>query len=199
MTDSAAIDSLPAALHQAWAALIEGASRRGSPFHQGVLASINAEGPQARYVVLRSADVEHGLLAFHTDTRAPKCTEIAADPRVSWCFFGDTLQLRCSGRAQLQTEGALVDAAWQHTTDFGRRGYHALQAPGTPLDQPGSGLPAELEQRLPNATESALIRPRFARVEVQLDRIDWLHLGHRGHWRARFERRNDWAGCWLQP
>jgi hypothetical protein len=60
-------------------------------------------------------------------------------------------------------------------------------------------LPAELQQRLPSAAESELIRPRFARVEVRLDRIDWLHLGHRGHRRACFERSNGWAGCWLQP
>lgn len=192
-------DQLELVFDQAWQLLLEGATRRHSPFHQGVLASLGADGVDARYVVLRGADRARHSLAFHTDRRSPKCAQLQAQPQVAWCFFGDGVQLRCSGLAQLLDDDTRLQQAWDRTTRFGRRCYRVEQAPGSALDGPRSGLPpTALDPNEPaEAADSG--RPNFARVEVQLQRIDWLHLGHAGHRRALFDAVDGWQGRWVQP
>ncbi|SDD69098.1 pyridoxamine 5'-phosphate oxidase family protein [Aquimonas voraii] len=192
-------DRLDAVLDQAWSLLIEGAARRQSPFHQGVLANLGDAGPEARYVVLRRAEREQARLAFHTDRRSPKLGQLQKDPRASWCFFGEGVQLRLAGRATPCTDGERVEAAWQRTSTFGRRCYTVGNAPGAVLIEAGSGLPAEsLQPGLAPALVD-LGREHFALVEFQLERIDWLHLAHSGHRRARFEADDGWQGRWVQP
>jgi hypothetical protein len=199
MASLPAPDALGAVLDQAWELLLQGATRRHSPFHQGVLASLGADGVDARYVVLRGAEREHHALAFHTDRRSPKCAQLAAHPQVAWCFFGDGVQLRCSGIAQLLDDDARLQQAWELTTRFGRRCYRVEQAPGSPLDGPHSGLPESALDPDEPAEVADSGRPNFARVEVVLQRIDWLHLGHAGHRRALFDAGDGWQGRWVQP
>lgn len=192
-------DRLDAVLNQVWGLLIEGAARRHSPFHQGVFASLGEYGPDARYVVLRRAERETSRLAFHTDRRSPKLRQLHDDPRASWCFFGEGVQLRLAGRAIARLDGEAVEAAWQRTTDFGRRCYTVEHAPGARLAEAGSGLP---DDALRPGLAPALVdlgREHFALVEFMLERIDWLHLAHSGHRRAQFEAEDDWQGRWVQP
>lgn len=192
-------DRLDAVLDQTWQLLIEGAARRHSSFHQGVLANLGAEGPDARYVVLRRAERQPARLAFHSDRRSPKIRQLLNDPRASWCFFGEGVQLRLAGRATPLFEGESVDAAWQRTSAFGRRCYTVGSAPGAELSEAGSGLP---EGALRPGLEPALNeigREHFCLVEFQLERIDWLHLAHSGHRRAQFEAADSWQGRWVQP
>lgn len=192
-------DRLDAVLDQTWQLLIEGAARRHSSFHQGVLANLGAEGPDARYVVLRRAERPSARLAFHSDRRSPKIRQLLNDPRASWCFFGEGVQLRLAGRATPLFEDESVDVAWQRTSAFGRRCYTVGSAPGTELSEAGSGLP---EGALRPGLEPALNeigREHFCLVEFQLERIDWLHLAHSGHRRAQFEAADSWQGRWVQP
>lgn len=192
-------DRLDAVLDQAWSLLIEGAARRHSPFHQGVFASLGEHGPEARYVVLRRAERERALLGFHTDRRSPKLGQLQNDPRASWCFFGEGVQLRLAGRATPRLEGETVEAAWQRTSAFGRRCYTVNHAPGAALTEAGSGLPPEALQPGLAPALAELGREHFALVEFQLERIDWLHLAHSGHRRAKFEAVDGWQGRWVQP
>lgn len=199
MTTKPQPDRLEDVLEQAWSLLIEGAARRHSPFHQGVFASLGVHGPDTRYVVLRQAEREHARLAFHTDRRSPKIAHLQNDPRASWCFFGDGVQLRLAGRAMPQLDGERVEAAWQRTTDFGRRCYTSDSAPGAVLSRASSGLPAEaLRPQLEPALD-LVGREHFALVEFQLLRVDWLHLAHSGHRRAHFDADDGWRGRWVQP
>lgn len=192
-------DTLEAVLQQVWAGLSEGAARRQSLFHQGVFASVSEHGPEARYVVLRRADAERGVLSFHTDIRSPKCEQLSRNARASWCFLGEGEQLRCAGHATVHMGGQVVDEAWQRTGAFGRRCYLAEGAPGAQLDSPGSGLSDDLLARPPSLEAGEPGRAHFAVVEFSLERIDWLHLAHSGHRRAVFERSDGWRGRWVQP
>lgn len=193
----------PAHLHdvleQVWAVLAEGAARRDSPFHQGVFATLSGHGPEARYVVLRHAERERARLTFHTDRRSPKIAQLQNDPRASWCFFGDSVQLRFAGRAMPMLEGQYLEAAWQHIPGFDRHFYHLKNVPGTPLFDARGGLSEEVSLPMP---EAALVDPgrlNFAAVEFHLERIDWLHLARGGHRRAQFESADGWRGRWVQP
>lgn len=198
MTTKPQPDRLEDVLEQAWSLLIEGAARRHSPFHQGVFASLGVHGPDTRYVVLRQAEREHARLAFHTDRRSPKIAHLQNDPRASWCFFGDGVQLRLAGRAMPQLDGERVEAAWQRTTDFGRRCYTSDSAPGEVVRDPDATQLADEERTDLEPVLTELGREHFALVEVQLERIDWLHLAHCGHRRAQFDAEDGWQGRWVQ-
>lgn len=192
-------DRLEAVLDQVWHLLIEGAARRHSPFHQGVFANLGEAGPEARYVVLRRAEREATRLAFHSDRRSPKIGQLQNDPRASWCFFGEGVQLRLSGLAAPLFEGERVDAAWQRTSAFGRRCYTVVNAPGRELEEAGSGLPGDALRPGLEPALNEIGREHFCLVEFALERIDWLHLAHSGHRRAQFEAVDGWRGRWVQP
>lgn len=188
-------------LEQLWSLLAEGQRVRHSPFHQAVLATSTARGPSTRYVVLRQVDRDRGVLGFHTDRRSEKWAELERDPRVSLCFFGQSVQVRAEGRAILHHDDAVAELAWKRTGLMSRRCYLADPAPGSVLAAPDSGLPAHLAKERPSEAESAAGRVNFAVVTVPLQRLEWLHLAFEGHRRARFERvgQGPWRGEWRVP
>jgi len=193
--------TLTAVLDNCWSLLAEGQRLRQSPFHQAVLATSTSRGPTSRYVVIRQVDCERGALGFHTDRRSEKWGELERDPRVSLCFYGQSVQIRAEGRAIRHADDAVADLAWKRTGLMSRRAYLASPGPGTAQEEAGSGLPHHLLTQRPNESESAAGRVNFAVVSVQLQRIEWLHLAFDGHRRARFTRvgNSPWSSQWLVP
>ncbi len=183
--------TLDAVLVQAWDLLDRGAADRRHRFHTPVLATLGLHGaPEARTVVLRAADRVGRRLRVHSDRRAPKVAQMQAEDRVSVVFYdpAEKIQVRIAGRADLHVDAdPAAQSAWAATSRFGRRCYLAEAGPGTPASTPISGLPAELEGREPSwdATEAGLAN--FVAITIQITVLDWLHLAHSGHRRARFE------------
>ena len=189
-------DTLDAVWNHAWTRLLAGARGRDDPFHQGVLATLSADGPQARYAVLRSVDPEAARVGFHTDRRSPKLVQLQADGRVAWCFFGHGEQLRLSGKVRLHLDDADADAAWAACGRASRSTYCVPFAPGSPLSD-------QTEGDRPAAVDAALLsraRGHFALARIELVALDWLSLAASGHRRAAFARDHDrWHGRWLSP
>ncbi len=192
-------DTLDAVWTHAWARLLAGARGRADPFHQGVLASISATGPQARYVVLRAVSPDEGRVAFHTDARSPKVAELRADPRIAWTFFGHGEQLRLAGTVALHADDGAADAAWAALRRLSRRTYAVPRAPGTPVATPEeAGLPG-LQAPVDEATLAAA-RANFVLARVRVEALDWLSLASAGHRRAAFLRTaGGWQGDWRAP
>ncbi|WP_426165741.1 pyridoxamine 5'-phosphate oxidase family protein [Sandarakinorhabdus sp. DWP1-3-1] len=189
-------------LDTCWRLLGRGAADRRSPMHTPVVASVDADGrPQARVMVLRAADRATARLRFHTDARSPKCAELdGAAVAVTLYHPGEAIQLRLAGAARVVTDGAEVDRIWAAATDFARRAYLVEAAPGTPLPGPGSGLPAGVDGRKPEAPELVPARANFALVMLDIGEIDWLHLAQDGHRRALFTLGDGgWAAGWCVP
>lgn len=184
---------LAAMLDRAWRLLEDGAASRHAPFHLVQVATLGPEGPEARTVVLRGADRAAGTLRFHTDARAPKAAEIAADPRVALVGYdpGLGLQLRMRGRAALHA-GA---AAWAASGRSSRVCYRAAFAPSSPVAAPEAADPTPAMRDPADPDEG---RANFRAVLVTLGSIDWLDLASEGHRRARFAA-PDWQGAWLAP
>ena len=184
----------------AWSLLLHGQRMHQHSFHQGVLATMSARGPAARYVVLRGVDRERGFLGFHTDARSPKLAEILAMPKVSWCFHGQHVQLRLRGNASVHRTDAPADNAWQLCTPTMRRAFLSDAPPGTRCDRPEAGAYTS-EQAPPMSPEQAeRARGNFALVQVKLVELDWLHLAASGHRRAGFVREGDgWLQEWRLP
>ena len=193
-------DSLDAVWTHAWARLLAGARGRNDPFHQGVLATAMAEGPQARYAVLRAVDPGAATVAFHTDGRSPKCGQLRGDPRAAWCFFGHGEQVRLSGSVQLHPDGADADAAWEANRRSARQNYAGANPPGTAVRLPGEGGPPGLGSAPLDVAGMSLARGHFVFARFTVTALDWLSLSAAGHARAGFERTGTrWQSTWLTP
>lgn len=196
-------DDLDEILNDIWTRWGRGCADRRSPFHTPVVASIRADGsPAQRVMVLRKVDRQGGVLRFHTDQRSTKSVQIGANGAISVVGYdaGAKIQLRAEGTAAVIHTGPIADQAWAATSGSGRRSYLTTLAPGSPSDDPTSGLPAAFESAVPTLAESEAGRANFAIVPVTIERLEWLHLAATGHRRAAFQRTgNTWAGQWLIP
>jgi len=190
-------DDLDASLFEVWRLLREGPVLRRNAFHMPALATVDADGsPQVRTVVLREADPATGTLRFHCDRRSAKAADIAATGRAALHGYDEAskIQIRVSGTANLHTDDAVADAAWDGSRIMSRTCYGIAPAPGTTLPagdaytQPADG--ADLD----------LARPNFCAVVVTATRLDFLFLDRRGHRRAGWVRDGaGWTGRWLAP
>lgn len=182
------------------ARLLSGAADRKSPFHTPAVATADGD---ARIMVLRAADGGTGSLRFHTDRRSPKLAGLAGGKAATALFYdaAAAVQLRVRGTLALLEDVAETDRIWRSASAYARRCYIVEHAPGTPLEHPGSGLPAWAEGVRP--TEEQLIpgRNNFAVLRLAAETLDYLSLAHDGHRRARFTRtaEGDWHGEWVVP
>lgn len=194
-------ETLDAVLADATNHLTRAARDRKSPMHVPVVGTSDGD---LRMMVLRACDADIGLLRFHTDARSPKAQLIGEGGMASVLAFDAEakMQLRLKGPARIETNGPVADAAWAAATEFARRCYLAVAAPGSPADAPGSGLPAEVEGVRPSEVQLLPARNNFAVLLMAPIALDWLYLAHDGHRRAQFTRTavgQDWQGTWVIP
>ena len=159
-----------------WVELQRATHDRHHEWRTPVIATVGADGlPGARTVVLRHADVKSASLAFYTDSRSPKVTEMTTAPHASFVFWSKRLswQLRVQAHMTVQTSGPQVDEVWERVRQSpAASDYLAAAAPGALLaDVSASNAPAGLQHHL-------------AIVTAQVLTIDWLELARAGHRRA---------------
>lgn len=193
-------DQLADALEDAMQRLPAAAGDRGSGMHTAVVGTADGD---LRVMVLRDFDAATRTLRFHSDVRAPKVAVINDDPAVSILCYDRRakVQLRCRGRARIESDGPDADAGWAGSDNYARRCYLAPHPPSTPSPTPTSNLPPDVEGAKPDDERVAQGRENFAVILVELDEIDWFHLAQEGHRRARF-RWDDQGmieGIWLTP
>jgi 3-hydroxyisobutyrate dehydrogenase len=194
--------TLDGVLDEIWKMLKRGVDRYNDPFHRPVLGTSAEAGSSLRTVILRQFILAERVLVCHTDARAPKVREIAEFDRVAWLFYhpAKKVQLRISGKATLHGDDRFADDQWASAAITSRLNYATTEPPGTPVDEPTSGLPDFLRKKLPTLLESEKGRPNFMSISCRIDSMDWLMLGILGNRRARF----DWDGdrmrsTWLVP
>ena len=167
----------------AWSRLEAGVRDRDAPARTLTLATIGAEGPEARSLVLRAVDRDAGTLDLHADAASAKVAEIGADPRASVHLWdpGASLQVRLRGVVAVLT-GPEADAAWDRVPEAARANYGGAPAPGRPIEQPGAHQPGAE-------------RGRFAVLRLRARELEVLCLAG-PHLRAVFGRGRD---RWLAP
>ena len=183
------LETLGDVLENIWQMLEYGVSHSDDPFHWPVLGTATEEGCSLRTVILRQVNASSRTLVCHTDARSAKVREIMNDSRTSCIFYhpSQKVQVRASGHATLHTHDSYAEKQWAETSITSRLNYCSLQAPGTPIDQPSSGLPDFLLNKIPTLLETEMGRKHFMAIKVQIDSIDWLMLRVTGNRRARFE------------
>jgi hypothetical protein len=177
---------LPARL---WAELVRASRDRHHGWRLPVLATVDSHGaPQARTVVLRSADAGSGELVCYTDRRSPKVSQLRVDGRgvlVFWCARL-SWQLRAQVRIEIEDEGPRVQAAWARVAGQpGARDYLAPAAPGSAVSQPGiQDGPHDMHH--------------LAVLAARVEALDWLELDRReGPRRAAVDAQG--RAQWLMP
>ncbi len=197
-------DDLDLSLQRAMNMLVRGAKNRRSPFHTPIFATQGGVfGVDARTVVLRAFDPITRQIRIHSDARTHKNAHVAEKSNGVFVFYdpGARIQLRAYGPCDIHIAGAIADAAWAESQHFSRRCYMAPDAPGSDASNPTSGLPADVEARVPTEEETLIGRPHFSVMLLTITSLDWLFLAHDGHRRARFTWNSDGA-CdqnWLVP
>ncbi|MAN61705.1 MAG: pyridoxamine 5'-phosphate oxidase [Parvibaculum sp.] len=187
-----------------WREMLLGAvSERTHPFKKPVLTTIGLNGgPKARIIILRDLDLEGRSIRLHTDARSDKVAEIGKNPNVMLAFYdpAQEIQIQVSGDATVHRHDTYADAAWRGAAPSSRRAYLAEWEPGTPLSGPASGLPADVEGKIPSEERLEQGRSNFAAIRMVFEQVDWLFLSPTGNRRARFVvKSNNWTGTWLAP
>ena len=172
-------------VHRIWTELQRATVDRHHEWRSPVLATTGLDGlPQARTVVLRSADASTSQLVFFTDSRSPKAAELLAQPATTFVFWSKRLnwQLRVRAQAQVHGTGPLVESAWDRVSQSPAAGdYLAHAAPGAAMG---------------SSTSSVHQTHHLAVVVARIDSMDWLELAREGHRRARLD---NGLLTWLVP
>ena len=183
---------LDAVLADALSRLAAAVDARHGAFRTPCLATRGPDArPRLRTVVLRRLDPEARVLEFHTDRRAAKVAEIAADPRVALHVWDPEaqVQLRLDGVAVAHGADVVADAAWAALHVGSRAPYAIGPTPGSPVATPPP-MPCD-----PDAG-----RGDFLAVTVALEALEWLELSRDGQRRARFRfTPGGTEATWLVP
>ena len=166
---------------------MRGVHDRHAAARHPTLATVSVSGlPQARTVVLRSADRANGTLDFHTDVNSAKVEELRANAGAALHVWDSRsrLQIRLAVNAAILT-GPAVAADWARVPESSRISYGVNPAPGQPIPGPLA------YDRQPDVAGFAVIR-------LQVQQMDVLHLGE-VHRRAHYRRSDHWLGQWLAP
>ena len=174
-------------LDQVWVTLAEGVSDPAHPARQPTFATVSPDGwPEARTVVLRSADPALATITVHTDLFSDKIKSLTKAPRAALHIWhtGQALQIRMQGEVQIAS-GPETLSLWDGIPDHAQQSYGVTPPPGTPIKHALDYI----KQPDPKS---------FAVLTCHIGHIDVVHLGE-VHRRASFSRGRAWQGEWLSP
>lgn len=142
-----------------WARLARAVADAADPWRFAVLATLGAEGPQARTVGLRGADRAPGTVEVHADARTPKVAELAADPRAQLLLWDAAAQEQLRLSLAVEVVRAPADR-WARVPPASRGNYGTTPAPGTPIPA------AEAYARDPAPARLAALVGRVTRMDA---------------------------------
>jgi len=155
------------------------------------LATTGLDGtPRVRTLVFRGW---HGddRLELYTDTRSAKFAELMQQPKVELCWLLPKAKQQYRFRAKWLREEQNSNAErWQSLSPQGR----ALWG------WPPPGLPLERDADFPEQLEDSVALPEnFLVVQLQIYRVERLHLTYHPHQRTLWCREDDWCEQKLNP
>lgn len=179
--------SLEGILTQVWVKLVRGVNDRHSAARHPTLTTVSPDGkPQARTVVLRTADRKAASLTIYADRSSGKVRDIGKTPSVALHIWDPSahLQIRLDAKATV-SDDLVADQIWGRLNEVSRSSYGR---------KPGTG------QLISDSLNYQITGDRSALSVLRLDllQIDALQLGS-NHRRARFCAETGWTGQWLVP
>ncbi|MFM7923515.1 MAG: pyridoxamine 5'-phosphate oxidase family protein, partial [Planctomycetaceae bacterium] len=164
------MNELQTIFDQCWQKLVNAAQTPGAAWRTPVLATVLANQPRQRTVVLRHADSVSGSLWIHTDLRSAKIEQITQQPAVSLLFYDPAAetQLQVRGHATVHTSGPARQQLWDSSPESSLRMYLAPQPPGIPASSPSPNLPEQFIGRVPTRADLQAGLASFAAVQIQM-------------------------------
>ena len=185
-----------------WSLLDLGLKNRDAPFHIPVFICGNENSFDGRIVVLRGINDKEKKLWFHSDIRSNKIKILKKNPNATLLFYdkGEKIQLRISGKANINYHNQTTKVSWQKTAHMSRQCYLGEKAPGVICSEPTSGLSEAIDNLKYSVEESEIGYKNFCVVEIFINSIEWLYLAAKGHRRAYFSfKNNSLEKKWLIP
>lgn len=189
-------------IDKSWRMLQRGVTHFKDPFHYPVLGTTGNDVCNLRTVILRHFDKEERILVCHTDKRAEKVRELGNNRNVCWLFYHPKkqIQLKIWCKGELHVDNSFADEKWKETRLFSRLNYCSELSPGTPVDNPSSGIPDLLFNKTPSLLSTERGRKNFASISCKIDAMDWLRLSILGNTRAKFVWENNKLHAeWIIP
>ncbi|WP_193170492.1 pyridoxamine 5'-phosphate oxidase family protein [Nisaea nitritireducens] len=161
-------------------------------FRYPVLSTVGRDGgPNGRVLVLRAADPVTWQAALHTDSRAEKVAELAANSAAMLVFYDHeaSLQLRLKGTIGRNADKATLEAIWAELPASNRPNYRASLPTGSAISAAGDGI------------DSASAQSGYENFDVltfSAETADILQLARTGNRRYRLDVLSG-AGTWLVP
>ena len=180
-----------------WISLERAASDLAHPYRFAALATVDAEGPHVRTILLRAVDTAAQRLVFYSDIRAAKIAQLQINPIAELAFYDPATRVQIQARGRVlvfhQTERNRLE--WDAMTVRSRLNYCLQIAPGSSIDTPLAWLPNGVDPQQLTVAQTAGGYENFAMLELTVDRLEWLQLASEGNRRALF----DPEGRWLVP
>ena len=174
-------------LKNVWETLRIGVADAKHPARRPTFATVSPDGwPEARTVVLRTADQGAGEITLHTDLYSDKIKSLREAARAALHIWdaGQNFQIRLQAEVSIQS-GPDTRQLWDKIPDHAQQSYGVTPPPGAPIE---TALDYS-KQPDPNT---------FAILHCKVMHIDAVHLGT-DHRRVSFSRTRHWQGQWLSP
>ena len=170
-----------------WSTLGRGVADAKHPARRPTFATVSPDGwPEARTVVLRTAEPDTAMVTVHTDLYSDKISSLRQTPRAALHVWDakQNLQIRVQAEVTI-ISGGPTRALWDSIPDHAQQSYGVTPPPGAALDD------ALAYAKQPDPAT-------FAVLECKVMHIDAVHLGN-DHRRVSFSRIGHWQGQWLSP
>lgn len=185
-----------------WQHMHQGCVSRESPWHLMCFSYIYEQRPHNATVVLRSSLEEQAIIGFNSDIRQKKCQAIEENPHICCLLYNkeEKLQWRIEGLCTVHHQDKIASEAWGEVPTGSRLCYTQDLTPGKVIEEQSQGYsPQRLLCRV-KATQWQETYKNFARLNVHIQSLEWLHLHSQGHSRGIFKcDENGWQHHWLNP
>ena len=171
----------------------------GSLFHTFTLASLNANSPELRTIVLRDLTINPLQIYFNADYRSPKVQELINHKYCSALFYdvNRRVQVRFKCKATVHYQNDVSNKVWVKTALQSRKCYMGPFAPSQKLDEWHPNIPKEYLKTDPEKKHSEEGYINFCHIGLEVLESDILHLYHDGH--IRFKVDNQQNLFYLSP
>lgn len=194
--------TLESILSESFKMIQKGVNNYKNPYHFPILGTVIDGKCNLRTVILRQFNETERMLVCHTDKRAPKVLEISKNQNISWLFYHPKkqVQLRIRGIGELHNDDPFADEKWSETRLTSRLNYCSELPPGTSIDNPSSGLPDLLLNKIPTLINTEKGRANFTTISCRFESMDWLRLNVLGNRRANFNwNKTEINATWVIP
>ena len=185
-------------LDQIWNELTASLEVGGHPFHIFSISTILDNKPDSRNVVLRSVDKNKHRITFHTDVRSNKISQIKNDKNVCALFYDKSkkIQIRAYGNIHIESDELIIKDKWSKSKKMSKLCYLNKSAPGEKLNNSKDYLYEEKDLK-----DIEIGIKNFSVINIEINKIDWLNLSHKGHERIiiDFFNKNNIKFEWVAP